>query len=39
VEQLAELGHTVIGTAFAMAEARHSAAVADFDAAVVDLNK
>jgi len=38
VEQLAELGYIVIGPASTMAEARHLAAVADLDVAVVDLN-
>jgi two-component SAPR family response regulator len=37
VEQLTELGYTVIGPASTMAEALHLAAVADFDVAVVDL--
>jgi two-component SAPR family response regulator len=38
VEQLAELGYSVVGPAFTIAEARHLAAVASIDAAVVDLN-
>jgi DNA-binding response OmpR family regulator len=38
VEQFAELGYAVIGPAFTIAEARHLAAVASIDAAVVDLN-
>jgi CheY-like chemotaxis protein len=38
VEQLAELGFAVIGPAFTIAEARHLAAVASIDAAIVDLN-
>src|SRR4030081_309661 len=38
VEQLAELGYAVVGPAFTIAEARHLAAVASIDAAVVDLN-
>jgi CheY-like chemotaxis protein len=37
VEQLAALGYLVIGPAITMAEARHLAAVAAFDVAVVDL--
>src|SRR5258708_7329685 len=38
VEQLTELGYAVVGPAFTIAEARHLAAVAAIDAAVVDLN-
>jgi hypothetical protein len=38
VEQFAELSYAVIGPAFTIAEARHLAAVASIDAAVVDLN-
>jgi two-component SAPR family response regulator len=38
VEQLTELGYAVVGPAFTIAEARHLAAVASIDAAVVDLN-
>src|ERR1700704_2018016 len=37
-EQLAELGHTIVGPALTIAEAKHLAAVASIDAAVVDLN-
>src|SRR5258708_40224751 len=38
VEQLAELGYAVIGPAYTIADAKHLAAVALIDAAVVDLN-
>jgi CheY-like chemotaxis protein len=37
-EQLAELGYTIVGPAFTIADAKHLAAVALIDAAVVDLN-
>jgi CheY-like chemotaxis protein len=38
VGQLAELGYIVVGPAFTIADAKHLAAVAWIDAAVVDLN-